>query len=97
MNFNINESFESTNTEFDLTQIKFSIKINDRQRTFEEALDDINDMFTEITEHFRQKMNINDKIRIVFFHDDFTAAIEILFVSRNKFTAKLLNDIFSTF
>jgi hypothetical protein len=48
-------------------------------------------MFTEITEHFGQKMNINDKIRIVFFHDDFTAAIEIPFVSRNKFTAKLIN------
>ena len=63
MNFNINESFQSTNSEF------------------EEALDDINDMFTEITEHFRQKMNINDKIRIVFYHDDFTSAIEIPFVS----------------
>jgi hypothetical protein len=51
-------------------------------------------MFTEITEHFGQKMNINDKIRIVFFHDDFTAAIEIPFVSRNKFTAKLIIDTF---
>jgi hypothetical protein len=81
MNFNINESFQSTNSEFGLTQIKLSIKINDRHRTFEEALDDINDMFTEITEHFRQKMNINDKIRIVFYHDDFTSAIEIPFVS----------------
>jgi hypothetical protein len=94
MNFSISEIFQSINSDYGLTQISFSIKINDRERTFEDALDDINNMFTEITEHFRQQMLVNDKIRIVFYHNDFSTSIEIPFVSRNKFTAKLLIDTF---
>jgi hypothetical protein len=94
MNFTINETFQSTNNDFGLTQINFTIKIIDRQRTFEEAMQDIYYMFTEITEYFRQKMAVNDKIKIMFYHDDFSSAIDIPFVLRNKFTAKLLIDTF---
>jgi hypothetical protein len=37
MNFTINETFQSTNNDFGLTQNNFTIKIIDRQRTFERS------------------------------------------------------------
>ena len=94
MNFSITENQESVNSDYGLTQMNFTVKISDRERTFDEASEDIHNMFTQISEFFIRKMNENDKIRIVFNHDDFSTSIDLPFVSRNKFTARLLIDSF---
>ena len=51
-------------------------------------------MFNAVSLILREKMKKNDKIRIVFFHDDFSSCIDIPFVSRDKFTGKLIIDSF---
>ena len=94
MNFTITQTSESSNLDYDLTQINYDIRINDRERTFDEANDDLNEMFISISETFRQKMEANDKIRIVFYHDDFLESIDIPFVSKKNLNAKLLIDSF---
>lgn len=94
MNFSITQTSESTNSDYNLTEINFNVRISDRERTFDEADNDINEMFISISETFRQKMDTNDKIRIVFYHDDFLESIDIPFVSKKNFTAKLLIDSF---
>jgi glutathionylspermidine synthase len=55
MNFSITQSSESINSQYGLTQKNFIIKINDRERTFEDATEDIYQMFIEITEKFRRE------------------------------------------
>ena len=95
-NFSITENVRNINPDFGLEQILYSISFRDIPRTFEQASNELNQMFDHISKEFTRSMNSKDKIRIAFFHNQLFTCIDLPFVLKKDFTAQLLITSFES-
>ena len=84
------------NDDFGLDQVLYRIMFSDIFYSFEEAQAEIMEMFEQLVRHFTRNMLRQDKIRIIFFHDVLLTSIDLPFVLRDNFTAKLLWSAFES-
>ena len=93
-NFTVNEISRNINPIFGLEQILYKITYPDNPQTFEDALEQVEDMLRELAVRFTSDMRIRDKIRVVFNHADFMTCIDLPFLRRDQFTPELLIESF---
>jgi hypothetical protein len=96
IDFYIEEISRGMNRDFGLDQALYGIMFSDIFASFEEAQGEIMAMFEKLVEEFTRNMLSQDKIRIIFFHDILLTYIDLPFVLRDNFTAKLLWDAFES-
>jgi hypothetical protein len=94
INFTISETTRGINYDFGLEQILYSIRFSNIFASFNEAVEEIYQMFVQMVITFTNKMKKNDKIRIVFFHESIFTCIDLPFVLRDDFTASLIMNAF---
>jgi hypothetical protein len=94
INFSIQEIGRDNNSYFNLEQILYTINFGDIFRSFENAINDLFDMFKKLVITFSAKMKTQDKIRIIFFHESINEPIELPFVYKQDFTPELLMQAF---
>jgi hypothetical protein len=96
IDFYIEEISRGMNRDFGLDQVLYGIMFSDIFASFEEAQTEIMAMFENLVKVFTRNMLTQDKIRIIFFHDILLTSIDLPFVLRDNFTAKLLWDAFES-
>jgi hypothetical protein len=96
IDFYIEEISRGMNRDFGLDQVLYGIMFSHIFASFEEAQTEIMAMFENLVKVFTRNMLIQDKIRIIFFHDILLTSIDLPFVLRDNFTAKLLWDAFES-
>ena len=90
--FNISTSFESHSRKFNTEQRVFNISFNAVRKTFQEAQEEIRELFINLHEKFLALMGDKDYIRITFLHEDFDRGIGYPFMNKSTFmNANLLN------
>ena len=90
--FNITTSFESHSRKFNTEQRVFNISFNAVRKTFQEAQEEIRELFINLHEKFLALMGDKDYIRITFLHEDFDRGIGYPFMNKSTFmNANLLN------
>ena len=96
IDFYVEEISRGMNEDFGLEQVLYKIMFSDIFESFEDAQAEIMEMFQQLVMHFTRNMLPQDKIRIIFFHDVLWTSIDLPFVLRDYFTAKLLWSAFES-
>ena len=90
--YSITESFRSRSRKFKTDQQVFNISFNTVNKTFDEAQNEIKNLFIDLHEQFLGMMGDKDYIRVTFLHDDFDRGIGYPFMSKRVFmNANLLH------
>ena len=94
ISFDIELIRTGTNEDFGLEERLYGIQFSDIFKDYWEAIDAMHLMFLNLSIELTEGMMVQDRIRIVFFHDNFNSCIETNFVKRDNFTQQLLIDTF---
>ena len=95
LDLQIEERGESECILFNCKQINYNIKFSNCLKTFGEAQDEINNMFSELHQRFISKLKTkNDLIRISFSHDSFDSRVSIPFMGLEDLTRTNLQNAF---
>jgi hypothetical protein len=88
------EPTTSISNRFNCEQLTIKIAFGNTSKTFEEANNEIQNLFTDLHSKLIAKKNDSDKIRLVFHHDSFQEGpIRIPFLSKNNFAVyNLINN-----
>ena len=89
--FSIEQVGEAT-TPFRLKEVLYDIRFENIERSFEEALELVENMIRELVETLKSKMGDGDKIAITFYHSMFDYPIAIPFIKKRLFTFNLVMD-----
>lgn len=94
--YNIVSSSSSNCKKFNCSQHTYDINFPDVDKTFEEAHEEINQLFTDLHNKFTDLMGSKDYIRLVFFHDDFDRPVGYKFLSFDNFVNHDLRQTFQS-
>ncbi len=92
--FTITTETKSRCKKFNCSQHTFNISFNDIEKSFGDAQNEIQRLFTELHDKFLNLMGPKDYIRIVFFHNEFDRPVGYPFMNKNQLET---TDLQSTF
>ena len=79
------EQVGETTTPFRLNEVLYDIRFENIERSFEEALDLVENMILELVESLQSKMSDGDKIALTFYHSMLDHPIAIPFVKKRLY------------
>ena len=80
--------------QFNCSQLEYNINFNNLNKTFEQANDELNNLFDKLQQTFLSKMGPKDKIRCVFLHSSLESPISLPFMDKASFSNIKLIDSF---
>ena len=92
--YNIYKTSQRINNQFNCEEITYQLRFSESNKTFEQAIDEINQLFHELCQEFIQNLNEKDKIRISFIHPSLSPSINLPFMNKETITPQNLLAIF---
>lgn len=92
--YTITNSFNSRCQKFNCDQKVFNINFNNVNKTFEEAQQEITQLFVDLHSKFASLMNEKDYIRVTFLHDEFDRPVGYPFMNKKTLMSTNLQHTF---
>jgi hypothetical protein len=94
MNFKIEKVSRENIDDFNLEEILYNVTFNDNDLTFNQASDEIFDMFNSLREEILSISRPNDMVNLNIFHNNFAMPINIPFTKARDFNLDLIMGSF---
>ena len=94
LTYRVNKTTTRKNIQFNCDEITYQLTFSQSNSTFNQAIDEINQIFRELCHEFVTTLNEKDKIRISFIHPSLVPSINLPFMSRDLVTPENLLAIF---
>ena len=94
ISINLDQQASSRSSKFNCEQLNIKMTFDNSSKSFGEAQNEIKSLFKDLHLQLLAKMNDKDKIRLVFFHDDFKEGpVRFPFLSKDQFVlTNLINN-----